>query len=151
MSSNPFTNNQSTPQQLSWKYIPDETTHTIELIQPYKSIIMEAQHGRNTTYLALCIQDQTNNISPDKLSILHIPLQTFERAWKGTPLSFRQSIQPNDNVTLTLTKNTRKDIRIGDLQRTKPTQDQENFAKEQYSKIEQREETIKKQKEEREQ
>ena len=143
---NPFQANRNKPQQICWKHFIDKSEYHVELILPWDCIINEVRDG---AYMSLCaigkeISDlHISNIEEDKLFIMDIPVQTWNSAWLCVNRTFREQFNSVHNLRVRFLKQSKQAIKILDLERLNPTEEQKTFANDYYRSIPEHALTIK--------
>ena len=137
---NPYIIYKEMPQKLQWQHFKKKKIYEIEIILPLDAITLN-YNGREA-YVRQCgknMMEQDLNVSKilkGQLIIFDFPLKTFCTAWQGISYPFRNTLNGAENVLLKFEKKNRQSMKILSYNKTKPTQEQIEFAKEYYVQVE---------------
>lgn len=131
------------PQVVVWKHMKDKTTYHFEFILPFKAPVRKYQldktQGDYMVVYARVVSEQellASEITQGQLIELHLPNKTFLKAWLRTSFLFRSQMNPELNMDLTFTKNTRQDITFLNHTITKSDDEEKQLIERYYKEIE---------------
>jgi len=140
MITNSFIRAKEITQHLSWKHLKDKTEYHFELILPFNSIVQDRGRRRGV-YMCICAEVITDNelsssnIIKGQMIIIELPVQTFDRIWRGVNYIFRSQLTERDNLRLKIKKNSYKEFYILEYERLQPSPEHIQFAEREYPKL----------------
>jgi len=114
----------------------------MEFIMPFDAVVNESGYREGGAYIVLCAEIladcnlHVSQIQKGAMVVINFPLKTFARSWVCVNKTFRDQLQPGDNVRVKFKKNSKQDIAMYDLERVVPTDEQREFAEKNYAVVE---------------
>lgn len=107
--------------QYYWRQIPNKLEVEIELINFYKSKIIDCNDGAYHIFVAIALQDLKElNLEKGDIFIIHIPYRTFLVGLQSTDIQYRKQISrdmKNDNVRIKFLKSNKRIMDIKYIER----------------------------------